>query len=227
MKASVFCSKLVDVATKYKTLYVMGCFGAPLNAINKQRYTNNHDYNRDPKRTARIMAATSDTFGFDCVNLIKAILWGWIGDVDRAHGGAMYKSNGVPDVSASVLFGMCSDVSDDFTNIVPGEMLYRPGHCGVYIGDGLAVECTPKWSGGVQKTVVANIGTKSCYNLRMWDRHGKLPFIDYTDAAPVVADWASASWTKATAKGLVDGTRPHDVMTRAEMTVILDRLGLL
>lgn len=34
------------VARNRKTLYVMGCFGAPLTAKNKTRYTQNHGYNR-------------------------------------------------------------------------------------------------------------------------------------------------------------------------------------
>lgn len=32
MKASEFVAKLKDVAQNYKTLYVMGCFGAPRRA---------------------------------------------------------------------------------------------------------------------------------------------------------------------------------------------------
>ena len=35
-----------NVAKNYKTLYVMGCFGAPMNETNKKRYCNNHRYNR-------------------------------------------------------------------------------------------------------------------------------------------------------------------------------------
>ena len=50
-----------NIATKYKTLYVMGCFGAPMNAANKQRYCNNHSYNRRADRTAMIRAASGDT----------------------------------------------------------------------------------------------------------------------------------------------------------------------
>ena len=56
----------------YKTLYVMGCFGAPLTDTNKSRYIKNHPYNMAAARTSIIMAATPDTFGFDCVNLIKS-----------------------------------------------------------------------------------------------------------------------------------------------------------
>lgn len=33
-----FVAKLEKVAKNYKTLYVMGCIGAPLNASNKERY---------------------------------------------------------------------------------------------------------------------------------------------------------------------------------------------
>lgn len=38
-----------------------------------------------------------------------------------------------------------------------------PGHWGMYIGDGLAVECTPIWDNGAQITAVQNIGTKAGY----------------------------------------------------------------
>ena len=81
-------NKLKDIAKNYKTLYVMGCFGAPMTASNKKRYTQNHSYNRQPARTAMINAASADTFGFDCVCLIKGVLWGWSGDKNAIYGGA-------------------------------------------------------------------------------------------------------------------------------------------
>lgn len=49
--------KCIDIAKNYKTLYVMGCFGAPLTGGNVTRYCQNHKYNRDPARTAMIKAA--------------------------------------------------------------------------------------------------------------------------------------------------------------------------
>ena len=55
-----------NAAKYFKTLYVMGCFGAPMNSKNKDRYCRNHSYNRQTKRTVKIKAATADTFGFDC-----------------------------------------------------------------------------------------------------------------------------------------------------------------
>ncbi len=43
----------------------------------------------------------------------------------------------------------------------------------------------------------------------------------------VCADWAKNAWQKAANKGVMDGTRPVDPITRQEMAVIIDRLGLL
>lgn len=50
MTAKVFVDKAVDIAKNYKTLYVMGCFGAPLTGSNVSRYCNNHSYNKNATR---------------------------------------------------------------------------------------------------------------------------------------------------------------------------------
>lgn len=183
MSAAQFVQKAKDIATKYKTLYVMGCFGAPLNAANKKRYTTNYAYNKRPARTAMINAASSDTFGFDCVCLIKGILWGWNGNVNASYGGAQYGSNGVPDFGTENMLSYCAgNGSANFSDIQIGEVLWMKGHAGIYIGDGLAVECTPIWKNGVQITAVGNIGKKAGYNTRTWTKHGKIRFIDYAAA---------------------------------------------
>lgn len=178
MKASEFVRKLRAVAENYKTLYVMGCFGSPMTASNKKRYSNNMEYNQQATRTKMIQAATVDTFGFDCVCLIKGILWGWTGDKSKTYGGAKYKSNGVPDVNADGMFKLCTDISTDFSKIEIGEALWCKGHIGVYVGDGLAVECTPAWKNKVQITAVKNIGDKPGCNARKWTKHGKLPWVE-------------------------------------------------
>ena len=41
------------------------------------------------------------------------------------------------------------------------------------------------------------------------------------------ADWAVAAWGKAKSKGVLDGTRPTDPVTRQELAVVLDRLNLI
>lgn len=154
--------------TKHKTLYVMGCFGAPLTAANKIRYTNNHEYNRRSNRSSMIKSASENTFGFDCVGLIKGVLWDWNGNTNRLYGGAEYASNGVPDINADTMIARCKNVSTDFSTIEIGEAVWLPGHIGVYIGDGKFVESTPQWKNGVQIT-----------SRKTWRKHGKLPYILY------------------------------------------------
>ena len=200
--AKEFVNKALDIATNYKTLYVLGCFGAPLTAKNKERYTNNQLFNGKPyeevivgyngqrtinyKRTTEgeqrrkmIMSASEDTFGFDCVCLIKGILWGWFGLLNSNYGGASYGSNGVPDVGADTMMNRyCLNVSTDFSKIEIGEAVWISGHIGIYVGDGKVVECTPKWENKVQITNLGNVGKKTG-NYRMWTKHGKLPWVSY------------------------------------------------
>lgn len=168
---------LRNVAANYKTLYVLGCFGWPMTAANKARAMREQSYNRQAARAAMINAATADTFGFDCVNLIKALLWGWRGDKAKNYGGATYASNGVPDIGADQMITKCSKVSTDFSKIVPGEAVWMSGHIGIYIGDGLTVECTPRWKNCVQITA-CNV-SKTGYERRNWTKHGRLPYILY------------------------------------------------
>lgn len=170
-------NKLKDIAQNYKTLYVMGCFGAPMTAANKRRYTQNHSYNKQASRTAMINAASADMFGFDCVCLIKGVLWGWNGSKTATYGGAKYACNGVPDIGADSMINVCKNISTDFSKIEVGEAVWMSGHIGVYIGEGLAVECTPKWANKVQ--ITACNCSKSGYNRRNWTKHGKLPYITY------------------------------------------------
>lgn len=181
MKSSELVAKVVDIAKHYKTLYVMGCFGAPLTDTNKSRYIKNHPYNMAAARTSMIMAATPDTFGFDCVNLIKAVLWGWTGDKTKSYGGAKYATNGVPDEGADTMIKRCKDATaSGWDKVDPGEVVWTTGHIGVYIGNGLAVECTPKWKNCVQITAVGNIGSRAGYNTRTWKKHGHIPYVEYS-----------------------------------------------
>lgn len=185
MKASEFINKLQNIVDNYKTLYVMGCFGAPLTGANVSRYCTNHRYNKQAARTAMIRAAADKNppvYGFDCVCLIKGVLWGWSGNAAKPYGGAAYASNGVPDLGADTMITKCSGVSADFGGIVPGEAVWLPGHIGVYIGGGKVIECSPAFKNCVQVTACLNIGAISGMNGRKWTKHGKLPYITYDTA---------------------------------------------
>lgn len=176
MTVKQFVETAEKIATDCKTLYVMGCFGAPMSDRNKKRYSSNNAYNRQPEVQKTILNASDDTFGFDCICLIKSILWGWSGDKNLIYGGAVYKSNDVPDFGTESLMKHCTDVSDDFSNIEIGEVLYLKGHAGIYKGDGKVVEATPAWENKVQITNLKD---------RKWLKHGKLDFVDYTKPEPV------------------------------------------
>lgn len=178
MKVKDFLSMLMK-AKNCKTLYVMGGWGFPLNAENKKR-TQSQPYNQQSARKVKINAASSDTFAFDCCGLPRAVLWGWNGDASKKNGGAVFGSNGVPELDAKqFMFQGCTEQSNNFKNIEAGEFLWLDGHCGVYLGDGLAIESTPKWKDGVQITAVANIGKKAGYESRTWTYHGHLKYVEY------------------------------------------------
>lgn len=167
-------------AEKQKTVYANGMFGQVITEdtiVQKARQLPKW-YTNERQKMLRSLVGKG-YFGFDCICLIKGVLWGWNGNQKDTNGGAKYCSNGVPDVTEYSMLNKCSEISSDFSKIEIGEYLWTDGHCGVYIGDGLAVECTPKWDNGVQITAVHNIAEKQGYNGRTWRRHGKLPYVQY------------------------------------------------
>ncbi len=166
-------------AAGHKTLYVNGCFGAPMTQRSKNRYISGYSYNARPDRAAKIQAADADTFGFDCICFIKGLLWDWEADPGSVYGGADYAINGVPDITEDAMLAKCQGVSGEFSGLCLGEYLWKPGHCGIYVGGGLAVEATPDWQDGVQVTAVGNMGEASGYPVRTWEKHGKLPYVTY------------------------------------------------
>ena len=83
----------------------------------------------------------------DCVGLIKA--YGWY---DPDTGAISYAGGGMPDFSTETLFeaavekGALATIPE-----VPGVIVYREGHVGVYIGDGFVIE-SKGTENGVVKT---------------------------------------------------------------------------
>ena len=130
------------------------------------------------------------------------------GNTAANYGGAVYGSNGVPDVSADGMIARCKDVTTDFTRITPGEALWLPGHIGLYIGSGLCVECTPAFEDGVQVTFVWNLGGEKPYPGRVWQKHGKLHWVDY--AGESAETWFDGKKQGENGTIIVNGTEPHD-----------------
>lgn len=186
MKASEFVAKAVDIAKNHNTVYMWGVFGAPVSESVIAGKTKQYpDWYTSVKQALFRGLIGKGYFGFDCVCLIKGILWGWTGDSSKTYGGAKYQSNGVPDTSANGMIAKCPDATTGgWDTIEPGEVVWTTGHIGIYIGDGLAVECTPKWKNNVQITAVGNIGSKAGYNTRTWKKHGHLPYVEYPVSTP-------------------------------------------
>lgn len=180
MKSKEFIDKLLNIAKNYKTVYMWGVFGSPVSEqLILGKFRQYPSWYTTRKRESLRSLIGKHYFAFDCVNLIKAILWGWTGSPALPNGGSVYCSNNVPDVSANGMLAHLTDVSSNFSNIIPGEAVWMEGHIGVYIGDGRVVECTPSWANGVQITACLNIGLVSGLKGRYWIKHGKIPYIEY------------------------------------------------
>lgn len=168
-----FVDKLLKIVNNYNTVYAYGTFGQKvtksiINSKTKQ-YPNWYTTSRI---NSLLNLVGKNYFCFDCVGLIKGVLWGWNGS-NSSNGGAVYKSNGVPDVNANTLINKCNNVSSDFSNIVMGEVVWMNGHVGVYYKDSQVIECSSAFKNKVQITKLSQ---------RKWVKHGRLPWITYENS---------------------------------------------
>ena len=233
MNNKEFAKKALNIAENYNTAYVWGSFGLVANASNMQRMIN--QYSKNNKYLARARQIYGNGYFFDCVGLIKGILWGWCGNASATYGGAKYASNGVPDVSADQMINLCSGVSTNFSNIEVGEAVWLTGHIGIYIGNGVVIEATPAWNGGVQKSALSNIGSISGLNSRRWTKHGKLPYILYAKSEDTITfpdiagHYAKNNINKLCSYGVLsgyeDGTfKPDKAITRGQASIIASNM---
>lgn len=172
MKNSEFVKKLLEVLN-YKTCYAKGTFGQSATPGFIDQKAKQYPKWYTLNRISMLKALPDDTKLFDCIGLIKGVMWGFPNMI--------YKSNGVPEMNDQDAWNMATEKSEDFSNIKPGELLWLQGHVGVYIGEGRGIECTTSWENKVQITAVSNIGAIKGLNSRKWEGHGKLPFIDYSE----------------------------------------------
>ena len=184
MTNNEFVAKLKKTLT-IPTYYVMGGFGARL-GLDYINY--NYQYNKDHRADIEKHYNTNPlTFGFDCVCLVKSVMfWNFRGDPAAEYGGAKYdKSN---DITVSAFKKSCKTISTDFNNIEIGELLFiGSSHVGVYIGNGEVIESTPAWKSGVQRTLLPwrNSTNYEKLPVRAWDTHGKTSYLEYTSPAAV------------------------------------------
>jgi hypothetical protein len=183
MKLTTFIQKL-EAARALKSVYMWGCFGHPVKQPIIDAKETQYPTWYTAERVAYFEGLIGDHyFGWDCVNMIKGILWGWTGLETSYTGGAAYNSNGVPDTNANGFFQRCTGKTSDFTGIVVGAILWMEGHVGIYRGNNEAIETTFRWDDGIQVTGVQNLGDRRTKS-RKWTQWGICPWIDYTSVAP-------------------------------------------
>ncbi|MFA5628538.1 MAG: LysM peptidoglycan-binding domain-containing protein [Thiohalomonadaceae bacterium] len=175
MNVKDFVNKAKEIE-KTKTIYVYGTYGRPLtNDLINYKQQQYPTFNTTARSNKYRSLLGQGYHTWDCVGLIKGILWGWDGKTN-----VPYAANNVPDIGANTMNQRFINPSTNFNNIVPGEAVWMNGHIGIYIGDDLVIEATPSWKDGVQITA---INPKGNYPVRRWTRHGKLPWVNYSGAA--------------------------------------------
>lgn len=224
---------IVKLDNEKNSAYGWGCWGhlCTRDYIDDKAKDYPSHYTEAKKENMYALADKGDGWIFDCCGLIKAFMWGWTGDFTdpKNLGGARYKSNDFPDTTASGVMLRCNDVSTDFSKIAVGEMVYKTGHIGVYLGNGLVGECTPDGRSGVQISRMLNTDWNVSRTIsRKWLKHGKLRDLDYEIKTGSLVEFVgdsvgftqSGSTTRQVKPGLVrvtqvfhgNGDRPYHIM---------------
>jgi LysM repeat protein len=179
MTAKEFINKVKEVQ-KTNTVYMWGTYGQVLTNQLIDYKANQYPSKNTPARVARHKKLVGQGYSaWDCVGLIKGILWGW-----EYGKSPKYKGSEVPDVGSDSMYkNYTTHQSTDFKDILPGEVVWITGHIGVYIGDGLVIEATSRATGGFTDNVLisalGNHGAVKGYPTRSWTHHGRLKWIDY------------------------------------------------
>ena len=101
----------------------------------------------------------------DCINLIKGYMW-----LDEATGRQAYASNGCPDTNANGMFAKAKTKGPIATiPEIPGVIVRKEGHAGVYIGNGEVIEAMG-FAYGVVKTKLSR---------GAWTHWYYMPGLDY------------------------------------------------
>lgn len=115
-------------------------------------------------RVTYLKSLVAQSYGCDCVGLIKSYYFGGVGSPD-------YDLK--KDLNTDGYFSIATEKgSIKSLPETPGVILYMEGHVGVYIGNGECIECTwGNYGDGIVKTQVSGRG---------WTHWLKIPYIDYT-----------------------------------------------
>jgi len=121
----------------------------------------------------------------DCSGLIKGALW-----CDTINGAPKY--NAAHDKGANGMINACTEKGSINTiQNIPGLVVWKNNHIGIYIGDGYVIEARGH-DYGVAKTKLEDRG---------WLKWGKLPWVEYAEAS---SNKLTAEQAMAAVKKVVD-----------------------
>lgn len=138
----------------------------------------------------------------DCLGFLHTLINGFCGNKNQLGGGAVMDDFVNYSNEQTTIYKYGYDVSGNFKNIIPAEMLYMDGHVGLYIGDhipfndgrvfNVAECCCNSFGGGGMLTYVDPDGTrrnnKGGYSAGYWEKHAKCVRVDYDDADIIIPD---------------------------------------
>ena len=98
-----FVETALNIANNYSTIYAIGTIGNPVTAtLISQKAKQYPNWYTATIQSKLKLVVGKNYFAFDCVGMIKSVLWGWTGDNTKSNGGAVYQSNGVPDMETGL-----------------------------------------------------------------------------------------------------------------------------
>lgn len=159
-----------DIVEHLTTVYAKGGCGQYITQSQYDALRNQYQWNKD-----HFDQSWLGKYATDCVCWIKGVLWGWT--FEDPYSRAKYATNGVPDFTVE-------QMERDLKDCVPpakakeGYLLWKPGHAGMCIGNGLAIDSNYEVSGN--KVTVNGMIIRKISDIK-WEKAGKSPYIDYSD----------------------------------------------
>ncbi|MEA4962921.1 hypothetical protein [Lutispora sp.] len=216
MKTNIGLVEYAQKTLQEKWGYVWGTFGYMLTeALFKEKLVQYPDHVGPFKNFIR-----NNWLGrrvTDCVGLIKSYLW-----FSESSNKIVYDIS--TDIGANTVFDRAKEKGPIGTiPEIPGLCVWKKGHIGVYIGGGQVIEAKGTRYGVVQ-TPLKGVGANA------WTHWLRYPGIQYIEAKPEpaakdeVSPWAKEAAAWVIEKGISDGSRPKDTVTREEVWTMLYRM---
>lgn len=163
MKSNIDLVKHAEMALKEKWGYVWGTFGQVLTPTLLNQKIKQYPSGVGNHQTF-IRQNWLNKRSADCIGLVKSFIW-W--------NGGNVKYNASQDKNADMTYNSAKE-KGPLSSLpeIPGILLYKKGHIGIYIGGGMVIEARGTKSGVIKSPIRGN-GSAG------WTHWLKSPYIDY------------------------------------------------